>query len=188
MKRYFKRIGFNDRVRRVIERLQAVGRKHVLVFTRFVDEAEEIAKHVSRTAVVSAQTPAKTRAAIIEAFRAGEIKVVANVGVLTLGFDFPELDTVVLARPTLSLGLYYQQVGRLLRPHPLKADAWCVDMVDQVRQFGRVENLWLQPGGATGQQWEMVSKTDGGEKVLTNKYYGDGKFKPRSRPNQANPW
>ena len=179
VKRYFKRIGFQDRVRRVIERLQAVGRKHVLVFTRFVDEAEEIAKHVSRTAVVSAQTPAKTRAAIIEAFRAGEIKVVANVGVLTLGFDFPALDTVVLARPTLSLGLYYQQVGRLLRPSPLKADAWCVDMVDQVRQFGRVENLWLQPGGATGQQWEMVSRTDGVEKVLTNKYYGDGKFAPR---------
>jgi DNA repair protein RadD len=176
-------------VRRVIERCQQVGRKHVLVFTRFVDEADEIATHVSHTAVVSADTKPKLRASIIAAFRAGEIKVVANVGVLTLGFDFPELDTVVLARPTLSLALYYQQVGRLLRPHPAKADAWVVDMVDQVRQFGRIEDLWLQPGGATGQQWEMVSRSNGVNKVLTNKYYGDGKFKPRNKfQPKSMPW
>jgi len=183
IKRYFNRIGFNDRVRRVVERLLAVGRKNALVFTRFVEDAERLAQAVPGTAVVTSDTKPKLRAATIAAFRAGEIKVVANVGVLGIGFDYPELETVVLARPTISLALYYQQVGRLLRPHPAKTSAWVVDMVDQVGQFGRIEDLWLQPSGTSryGALWEMVSKSNGATKVLTNKYFGDGKFK-RRRP------
>jgi DNA repair protein RadD len=183
IKRYFNRIGFNDRVKRVVLRLLEVGRKNVLVFTRFVEDADRLASEVAGTAVVTSDTKPKVRAAIIAAFRAGEIKVVANVGVLGIGFDYPELETVVLARPTISLALYYQQVGRLLRPHPAKTSAWVVDMVDQVGQFGRIEDLWLQPGGTSsyGALWEMVSKSNGATKVLTNRYFGDGKFK-RRRP------
>ena len=178
VKRYYNRIGFNDRVRRVVLRLMEIGRKNVLVFTRYVDEAEAIAAVVPQSAVVSAKTKPAQREAIIAGFRSGAIKVVANVGVLSIGFDFPELETVVLARPTLSLLLYYQQVGRLLRPHPAKHTAWVVDMVDQVRMFGKIEDLWLQPGGK-GKQWEMVTKVNGVSKSLTNVYFGDGRFRPR---------
>jgi DNA repair protein RadD len=184
VKRYYKRSGFADRLRRVVVRLLEVGRKSVLVFTRFVDEAEELAKAVPGAAVVTATTKPKERAAIVAAFRSGEIPALANVGVLGLGFDFPALSTVVLARPTLSLNVYYQQVGRVLRPHPGKTP-WVVDCVDQVRQFGRVENLWLQPGGSTGGLWEMVSRENGAEKVLTNTYF-NAKFKPRQfKPLQS---
>ena len=179
VKRHFKRIGFNDRLRRVILRLQEVGRKNILVFCRFVEDAERLASEIPGCAAVSATTKPKMRNSIIEGFRTGEIKVVANVGVLGLGFDFPELSTVVLARPTMSLALYYQQIGRLMRPFPGKESPWVVDMVDQVRQFGEIERLWLQPGGKTGEQWEMVSKGDI-ERVLTNKYFGDNKFTPKN--------
>jgi hypothetical protein len=86
---------------------------------------------------------------------------------------------VVLARPTISLGLYYQQVGRLLRPHPAKASAWVVDMVDQVGQFGKIEYLWLQPGGSTGEQWEIVSRSGAGSRVLTNQYFDASAFQKR---------
>lgn len=65
---------------------------------------------------------------ILEAFKAGEIPVVANVGVLTTGFDYPELDTVVMARPTMSLAMWYQIVGRVIRPHPSKECGWIVDL------------------------------------------------------------
>jgi DNA repair protein RadD len=181
VRRQFNRIGFNDRVRRVVRRLLEIGRKSILVFTRFVDEAHAIAEAVPDTAVVSARTKPGERTAIVTAFRTGAIKVVANVGVLSLGFDFPELETVVLARPTMSLTLYYQQVGRLLRPHPTKTSAWVVDMVDQVGQFGKIEDLWLQPGGATGAQWEMVTKANGIIKPLTNIYFGESRFQPRAR-------
>jgi DNA repair protein RadD len=172
VKRHFNQIGFNDRVRRVILRLLEVGRKNVLVFTKFVEDAEALVHTVPGTAVVTAETKPKLRDAIVNGFRTGEIKVVANVGVLGLGFDYPELETVVLARPTISLALYYQQVGRLLRPHPAKQSAWVVDMVDQIGQFGKIEDLWLQPGGATGAQWEMVSRRPTETKPLTNVYFG----------------
>ncbi len=181
IKREFNRIGFHDRLRRVVIRLLELGRKNVLVFTRFVDDAERLAEQIPGTAVVTSKTKPKAREDIVNGFKLGHIKVVANVGVLTTGFDFPALETVVLARPTVSLALYYQQVGRLLRPHPDKADAWVVDMVDQVRQFGKIEDLWLQPGGKTGAQWEMISKTDGIERILTNRYFGENKFQPRNR-------
>lgn len=173
LKRYFNRIGFADRLKRVILRLLEIGRKNVLVFTRFVDEAEALVQQVPGTAVVTADTKPNIRKAIVDGFRAGEIQVVANVGVLGLGFDYPELETVVLARPTVSLALYYQHVGRLLRPHPLKQSAWVVDMVDQVRQFGKIEDLWLQPGGTHGQSWEVITR-HGGPRVLTNVYFGGG--------------
>jgi DNA repair protein RadD len=171
LRREFNRIGFPDRVRRVVDRLLTIGRRRVLVFTRFVEDAEALVAACPGAAVVSADTPPKLREAIVSGFRTGEIPVVANVGVLGIGFDYPELDTVVLARPTLSLALYYQQVGRVLRPHPDKT-AWVVDLVDQVRQFGPVEDLWLQPGGVTGEKWEMVSRSTTPARVLTNTYFG----------------
>lgn len=187
LRRYYNRIGFQDRLARVILRLLEIGRKNVLVFTRFVDEAEALVHKVPGTAVVSADTKPSIRKAIVDGFRAGTIQVVANVGVLGVGFDYPELETVVLARPTVSLALYYQQVGRLLRPHPLKQSAWVVDMVDQVRQFGRIEDLWLQPGGKHGTAWEMVTNINGIQMILTNKYFGDGVGRRRRQWSRGRP-
>jgi DNA repair protein RadD len=150
-----------------------------------VDEAEALVDTVPGAAVVTAETKPSRRRAIVEAFRAGDVPVVANVGVLGLGFDYPELDTVVLARPTVSLALYYQQVGRLLRPHPLKSSAWVVDMVDQVKQFGKIEDLWLQPGGVSGTKWEMVSRSNGASVSLTNEYFaGPSRFSRGRRAGQ----
>ncbi len=106
--------------------------------------------------------------------RKGKVAIVGN----STGFDFPELDTVVLARPTVSLAVYQQQLGRVMRPHPAKADAWVIDMVDQVGQFGKIEDLRLKPGGRTGQQWQIVS----GTRQLTNIYFvGGDRLKTRLR-------
>lgn len=183
LKRYYNRSGFDDRLRRTILRLLEIGRKNVLVFTRFVEDAMALVEQVPGTAVLSAETKPARRAAIVSAFRSGEIQVVANVGVLGMGFDYPELETVVLASPTMSLARYYQQVGRLLRPHPAKTEAWVVDMVDQVAQFGKIEDLWLQPGGARGQSWEVVSRSHDGTppQKLTNIYLGGGRRNPWKR-------
>jgi DNA repair protein RadD len=99
--------------------------------------------------------------------------------VLTAGFDYPELDTVVLARPTQSLRMYMQQVGRVVRKHPDAPVKWVVDMVDVVEKFGRLEDLYLRPGGKTGEQWEFV--TTGGKSV-TNAYLNGKPKEPYKRP------
>lgn len=65
--------------------------------------------------MVCGETPPKEREAIIERFRNGQTKVLVNSQILVVGFDYPELDTVVYAKPTRSLAQYYQVVGRLLR-------------------------------------------------------------------------
>lgn len=163
LKKYLKDIKFDTSVTGVVRRLLAVNRKGILVFTRFVEESEYIAREIgSDCAMVNGETPKKERERILSEFKKGKIKVVCNVGVLTTGFDYPELDTVVLARPTRSLSLYYQMVGRGIRPHKDKESAWIVDMVGLSSEFGKVEDLHVELSG--GKYWQIITKG----KPLTN--------------------
>lgn len=146
-------------------RKTGIKRRGILVFTRFLKEAEQLTRSVPGTAIVSGDTPKKERERILQAFKAGEIPVVANVGVLTTGFDYPELDTVVMARPTMSLAMYYQIVGRCIRPHPSKQAAWLVDLCGNVRRFGRVEDLRLADTGRG--KWAVFSRG----RQITNVYF-----------------
>lgn len=162
----YERIDFYGFLVSIVQRLlnpkSGVKRKGILVFTRFLKEAERLTWSIPGTAIVSGDTPKKERERILEAFKAGDIPVVANVGVLTTGFDYPELDTVVMARPTMSLALYYQIVGRCIRPHLNKERAWFVDLCGNIRRFGEVKDLRLVDGG--NGKWAVYS----GNRQLTN--------------------
>lgn len=168
VQKHYKDIEFNLKLKEIIERLIKSGRKNILVFTRFVAEAQELSDYFNGLAeMVSGETPKKERERILNDFKSGQIRIVTNVGVLTTGFDFPELATIVLARPTMSLALYYQMIGRAMRPHESKSSAWIVDLCQTYKRFGRVESLELKaekPG-----IWAIFS----GNKQLTNSYYGD---------------
>ncbi|MDD3088963.1 MAG: DEAD/DEAH box helicase [Candidatus Omnitrophica bacterium] len=151
-----------------ITRKEMQTRKNVLVFTRFIEEARYLASRVDGAAIVTGETHKKERARIIEGFKRGDIPVVANVGVLTTGFDYPELETVILARPTRSLGLFYQMAGRGLRPHPQKEYTKIIDMCGNFECFGRIEDLEIIDTG--NQKWVVMSKG----KQLTNICLGEG--------------
>ncbi len=165
----FVESGFAGHLQREVEGLLEAGRKNVLVFTRFVAESEHLAAALPGAAVVTADTPAGERRRILDEFKAGRIKVVTNVGIVAIGFDFPALEAVVLARPTVSLAVYYQEVGRAIRPAPGKRSALVVDLVGLVEQFGRIEDLVLERGGASGDLWVVRSRG----RDLTNTYFGD---------------
>lgn len=154
----YERVDFYDYLVSIVLRLlrpKTGKRKGILVFTRFLKEAERLTMSIPGTAIVSGDTPKKERERILEAFKAGEVQVVANVGVLTTGFDYPELDTVVMARPTMSLALWYQIVGRAIRPHPGKEAGWIVDLCGNVRRFGEVKDLRLEDTG--NGRWAVFS-------------------------------
>lgn len=140
----YERSGFYgnlyNTVRRLMRPKSGIPRKGILVFTRFVKEAEMLVRDIPDAAIVTGETPKKEREHILEWFKDGRIKVVVNVGVLTTGFDYPELDTVVMARPTKSLSLWYQIVGRAIRPSKGKV-GWIVDLCGNIKRFGKVENL-----------------------------------------------
>lgn len=160
VQREYERIDFYGFLVHVVQRLmnpkEGGKRKGILVFTRFLKEAEQLTYSIPGCAIVSGDTPKATREQILRLFKSGEIPVVANVGVLTTGFDYPELDTIVMARPTMSLAMYYQIVGRAIRPHPSKESGWIVDLCGNIKRFGEVSDLRLVDGG--NGKWAVFSK------------------------------
>lgn len=98
-----------------------------LIFAVSVRQANEIAQRIPGAVVVTGET--KGRAAIIEAFTAGEIPCIVNCMVFTEGTDIPRVETVIVARPTQSDTLYCQMVGRGLRLWPGKERLILIDCV-----------------------------------------------------------
>ncbi|KAI8941859.1 hypothetical protein NX059_003057 [Plenodomus lindquistii] len=78
---------------------------------------------------VTGDTPTKIRSARIDAFRNGEFPVLLNCGVFTEGTDIPNIDCVLLARPTKSRNLLVQMIGRGMRLHKGKENCHVIDMV-----------------------------------------------------------
>ena len=89
-----------------------------------------------RVATIDADTPESERKKIVNDFRAGRVDIICNVNIFSEGFDCPDVDFVQLARPTLSLSLYLQQVGRALRKSEGKDCALILDNVGSYNKFG----------------------------------------------------
>lgn len=165
---YYTKHEFNKQVLNIVQRLLKSGKSRILVFTKFVEEARVLSEELGNVAsMVNGEMKTKERDRIIKDFRTGEIKVVCNVGVLTIGFDYPELEVVVIARPTRSLTLYYQMMGRAVRPHPNKESAWIVDMCGNYEIFGKMEDMALVE--YNDNIWSVVSKG----RQLTNIYLSE---------------
>ena len=162
----YSRVNFKEKTLEIMERLIKAGRENILVFTRFIEESEFIVNRLEGLAeIVTGETPKKERERILEDFKSGQIRVICNVGVLTTGFDFPELSTVVLARPTMSLPLYYQMIGRCIRPHQSKKSGWIIDLCENFKRFGKVEELVIT------QEKQGIWFIKNKEKQLTNVYF-----------------
>lgn len=160
----YERSGFYDKlsntVVKVMQPKSGIPRKGILVFTAFRKESESLVSKLQslgiKAAIVTCDTPKREREDILQRFKKGEIKVVSNCGTLTTGFDYPELDTVILARPTKSLALFYQMVGRAIRPSEGKI-GWVVDMAGNYSRFGNVADLYIaRPPGTT--RWDVYSR------------------------------
>lgn len=108
-------------VSQVIER--AAGRQHWLFFCAGVKHAEnmrdELRRHGVTAETLSADTPSAERERIINDFKAGRITALTNNNILTVGFDYPDIDLIVHCRPTMSPRLYEQMNfrGTRLKSH-----------------------------------------------------------------------
>lgn len=166
----FNRVNFAGAIAGIVKRLQHPkrgGKRHgILVFTRFVEDAKDIASVVSKSATISGETPKKERERILTDFQKGEIEVLTNSGVLTTGYDYPALDTVVIARPTMSLSLYTQMVGRVLRISKRKKTPWVVDLGGNLGRFGRIQDTSIQET-QKGLYW-LMGEVNGMKRALTN--------------------
>lgn len=127
--------------------------KKTIVFAVNVEHCREITERYEQagipSACVSAETPAEERREVLRQFREGEILVLVNVNIVSEGFDVPDCEAVQLARPTKSLALYLQQVGRCMR-------------LAEGKEFGYVldhASLWLEHGLCyTDREWNLAGK------------------------------
>ena len=128
-------------IRRLYESVEryACGKKGI-VYAVSIAHARQIAAcysaHGVETVAIDSKTPASERRELVEGFRQGRIKVLVNVDIFSEGFDCPDVEFVQLARPTLSLAKYLQQVGRGLRKSGDKESCMLIDNVGLHRIFG----------------------------------------------------
>lgn len=147
-------------------------RKAILVCMDSIESCNRISEFMNArmgaiTGVVTSLTTKKKREQIISDFKEGKLKVVFNYSTLATGFDFPELDCVMFGRPTFSYSTYYQVLGRCVRIHPDKKEALIVDCCDNMRRFGRIEDLTIEQFPSKG--WCMFA----GNQLLSNIRMGD---------------
>ena len=141
-------------VREIVDRTS--DRRSVLIFCQTISHAEQVVVELLKctdgvdendndmplsVASVFGHTSDDERAEIIRQFRDGSIKYLVNVGVLTTGFDAPNVDCVVMLRATVSPGLYYQCLGRGFRTAPGKENCLVLDFGQNIERHGPVDDL-----------------------------------------------
>jgi len=148
-------------------------RKSVLVFCSSVAHAGHVARAITRIAgqecaIITGETSKNERAETIARFRGDSggdlfaerkpLKYLANVNVLTTGFDAPGVDCIALLRPTASAGLYVQMVGRGTRLADGKKNCMVLDYGGNVLRLGPVDAIKVTDKAPSGQGGEAPAK------------------------------
>lgn len=156
-----KRQGRTDFAVKLIKESLKRGKKRILVFTPTVGTSYYLQEQIPEIEVVSAKTKKKERKEIVERFKTGKTRVVSNFGTLVVGFDVPEIDLIVMMRPTQSYAIYYQMCGRGIRVFPGKEVVDVVDLSGNYKDFGDFQKLIVEKDPDVG--WGLFV----GQRVLT---------------------
>lgn len=116
--------------------------RSMLFFCAGVDHAQHMADELCKAGVdtgcITGKTPSIERARLIDAFRNGSLRALTNANVLTTGFDAPNIDCLVMARPTMSPVLYIQMAGRGMRLKQHTDHCLVLDFAGNVRRHGPI--------------------------------------------------
>ncbi len=147
-------------IQQIVNTVKNSQAKHILIFTQFKAESEQVIKKLSKLNIIckeiSGVTKKKERSNILKEFRTGNICVV-NVGTLVAGYDFPELDHIIIAKPTKSLRLFLQMCGRGLRIAPGKEYCTLSDLCDNVKRFGEINTFVIEDVSDGKELWRLKS-------------------------------
>ena len=141
----FKEVNdINNRLVEEIKDLISKGRKSILVSVPFISDAQEISSKLDVCEAVFSGMDTKDRDRIINDFKSLKLKVIVQCKILSVGFDHPQLDAIIMAKPTNSLTFYYQYLGRGVRIHPDKKDCIVVDLSGNYKRFGKIETISIE--------------------------------------------
>lgn len=140
--------------------IKNLNHKKVLAFCSSVRQAETLQSMLPHSVVVSATTPKKVRENAIQGFRKGIYKTLLGVNIFTVGFDVPDIDSIVILRPTKSLRLWTQVLGRGTRLAKGKTTCYIYDLVGNVEALGTLESMEIKK---IDDKWNVVTdaKPDG---------------------------
>ncbi len=130
---------------------EAQSRRGVMLFTSTVKHAREVLSYLPEglSAIVTGETPQDERDKLIKDFKDQKLKFLVNVSVLTTGFDAPHVDLIAILRPTESISLYQQIVGRGLRLYEGKTDCLILDYTGLDHDIFKPEVGEVRPSGDT---------------------------------------
>lgn len=124
--------------------MRAKDRNKGIAFCISISHAESMSDLFNqaglRSTVIHSQLEGNLRDERIADYRKGKYNMLCNVGVLTTGFDDPEIDYLVIARPTESTSLHVQIMGRGMRPHPSKKNTLVLDFAGNTIRLGPVND------------------------------------------------
>lgn len=132
--------------------------KRAIVFCVSVQHSMHVAEAFNAAGVIArhvdGDTPDAERDATMDAFARGDVKVVTNCALFSEGLDIVGIEAVILLRPTQSLALHLQQVGRALRPAPGKREALILDHAGNSMRLGLPddEREWTLEGRERGRR------------------------------------
>ena len=131
----------------------AADRKHWMIFAQSIDHCDKIQAALDERGIecviVHSELDSAERDRNIAAFKAGEVRALVNMGVLTTGFDFRELDCLVILRATQSTPLWVQILGRGLRVHPDKENCLVLDFAGNTARLGAINDPVLPKKAGT---------------------------------------
>lgn len=114
--------------------------KRAVVFCVSIEHSKHVVSQFNQAGIcaehVDGETPIEQRDHAIRRFQNGEIKILSNVELFGEGFNLPSLEAVIMLRPTMSVGNYLQQCGRVLRPSAGKTHAVILDHAGNCERHG----------------------------------------------------
>ena len=155
-----------------VEYMQERGKKSILIFVSYIDEANKLEKRIPNCKAVHSKMSIKDRNQVIDDFKSGKLDVVAQVNILSVGFDHPPLDGIIFARPTNSVRIWYQGLGRGVRKFDGKDNCMIIDISGNYYKFGKIENITFE-NTVLADGWAAFA----GKHLLTN-YPLDSTFTP----------
>jgi len=139
-----------------------VDYKKWLIFAIDIGHAEHIAESLIGRGIPTGLIHSKMefcRETTIKKFKEGEYRCIVNVNVLTTGFDDPEIDLIVMLRPTQSPVLHVQTVGRGLRPAPGKDHCRILDFAGNTKRLGPINDIQIHKKKKGDEKGEPITKT-----------------------------
>lgn len=134
-----------------------------LIFCAGVSHATHIAEAINKLGIkcetIFGDTPKDDRDRIVADFKAGKLRALASMGVLTTGFNAPCVDLIAMLRPTQSTGLYIQIMGRGMRNFPGKENCLVLDFAGNVARHGPVDRVNPKKPRASDGEGEAPTKT-----------------------------